>query len=674
MKRSISKKVSLVLLVAIVIVLSLTGATVHQYTKKLMSKNIENEVLIESRAVASQITNFFEDKGKLVDHITSNQSVLHFFETAESRDEVMSNTYYKDMIQSLEDIKAMNPDVAMLWVASEKGNFLTGTGNVLSAPDFDLAERPWYQPVTNTEDVYYTEPYMDQVFGKVIMSVMKVVKVNNEQVGIVAVDLFLDSLPSIMEQYKIGKTGYSILLAPDGKVIYHPNEKLIMDEPLTNQQGDLGAVAKRMIAGETGLEKAEIDNEQYYIGYKPIASNSWSVATTVMQDEAFASLQGLTNQLMIYFIGAAIILVSITYFLLKHMLKNLSSMSDVIKRIAAGDLTHHLDFQSKDELGQVSNDMNGMLANLNGLVRIVMDNATQVAASSQQLNVSTDQTAHAAQIVANTIDSVSAGTLKQINNTKEAVETVSVMSETFQTVATESDIIAKNSEEAVHKAKNGEEAVVSAMTQMETIKETVNTAANIIEKLGERSNEIGLIVDTISEISNQTNLLALNASIEASRAGEHGKGFTVVANEVKKLAEQSKQAAGQIAELIKEIQTDTSLAVHSINNGTHEVRKGSDLVQSAGVTFNQITSIVSQVSLQMKDISSSIKKLSSGTDHIVMTIQEVDEIAHSLRENFENVAASVEEQTATLEEIASASQELSLMASELQEGVSTFKI
>lgn len=673
-RQSISTKVSLILFVVIAIVLSFTAVIVNMYTKNILTQNIEKEVALESKSVANQVNNFFKGKGNLVDQITSNQTVLHYLNTAKTRDEALTNTYYKDMIQSLEATKNTDADIAMIWVASEQGNFLTGTGNVLSNTDFDLNERPWYKPVKDAEGIYYTDPYMDQVFGKVILSVMKEVKVNDKPVGIVAIDLFLDSIPSIMEQYKIGETGYSILLAPDGNIIYHPNKELIMKEPLTNETGDMGAIAKKMIAGENGLEEVTLGDKHYYAGYEPVKSAGWSVATAVTQDEVFMPLKSMAKTVLITFVITAIILVAMTYFLLKYMLKNLSNMSEMINKIAAGDLRHRLDIKSKDELGQVSNDLNGMLDNLNGLVQVVQENAAQVAASSEQLNVSTEQTAQAAQLVAGTVDSITAGTLQQSNNTKEATETVIKMSETFQTVSVDSDTVAKSSEEAVQKARSGEEAVVSVMSQMETIKETVNTAANIIAKLGERSNEIDQIVDTISDISNQTNLLALNASIEASRAGEHGKGFTVVANEVKKLAEQSKQAAGQIGDLIKEIQTDTDLAVDSINNGTHEVEKGSDAVQTAGVTFNEITSIVSQVSEQMKAISSSIQKLSSSTGYVVEMIQNVDDLADSARENFENVAAAAEEQTATLEEIASSSEELSSMALELQEAVSKFKI
>src|SRR5699024_4968737 len=112
-------------------------------------------------------------------------------------------------------------------VWSDKGNFLIGTGDVLSDKDFDLQGRPWYKAVHEADGLYFTEPYNDEVFGKVIMSVMKTVEVNDEVVGIVAADIFLDSIPSIMEQYKIGKTGYTILLDSKGNVIYHPNEDLV---------------------------------------------------------------------------------------------------------------------------------------------------------------------------------------------------------------------------------------------------------------------------------------------------------------------------------------------------------------------------------------------------------------------------------------------------------------
>lgn len=674
MRRSVSTKVSFVLFIVIAAVLVIAAMVINLDTKHIMTENIQKEVSIESKSVSEQVNHFFEGKGQLVDQITTNQSVLHYLETAASRDQALTNPYYKDVIRSLEGVKGMDSDVAMVWVASEQANFLMGTGDVLSAPDFQLTERPWYKPVTEADGLYYTDPYMDQVFGKVILSVMKEVRVDNKRVGIVAIDLFLDSIPSIMEQYKIGETGYSILLAPDGNVIYHPDEKLIMDEPLTNHEGDLGEIAKKMVAGKKGLEEAKISDKQYYIGYEPVNSTGWSVATTVTQDEVFIPLKNMSKNLVIYFTLTVLILVTITYFLLKYMLKNLSGMSKMINQIAAGDLTQRLNVKSKDELGQVANDLNGMLDQLRALIKTVQDNAVQVAASSEQLNVSSDQTAQAAQVVASTVDSVTEGTLQQTDSTKATTETVVKMSETIQVVSIDSDKVVKSSEEAVQKAKIGEEAIVSAMSQMDKIKVTVNTAADIITKLGERSNEIDQIVDVISDISNQTNLLALNASIEAARAGEHGKGFAVVADEVKKLADQSKQAAGQIGELIKEIQGDTGLAVNSINNGTHEVKIGSEVVQTAGEKFTEITSITSEVSNQMNAISSSIRQLSSGTQEIVDMIQNVDELADSAQANFEQVAAAVEEQTATLQEIASSSQELSSMASELQDAVATFKI
>lgn len=672
-QQSISKKVSMILCIAIALVLVVTGLLVNTFTKRMVTANIEKKIDMESNAVADKVDRFFAEKGKIVDQLLADQAVIRYLDTTKGRSDALKNKNYKDMNLALESTKEMNPDVAMLWVASEKGNFLTGTGNVLSPADFELKERPWYDEVHNADGLYYTDPYMDQVFGKVIMSVMKVVKVDGKETGIIAADLFLDSIPTIMDQYKIGKTGYNILLDPNGNVIYHPNKEWVL-KPLAEHGGDLAKLSQDMASGKSGLTTLKRKDATYYAGYEPVKSTNWSVATVISQDEVFAPLKSMTTKVIIYFTAALILLVAVTYFLLRHMLRNIPAMSDVINKISAGDLTQRIAIHSNDEIGQASENLNSMLDSLGSFIGVVQENAAQVAATSEQLNVSTDQTAQAAQVVAGTVDSVNAGILQQIDRTKEATGTVNQMSETFSVISQESESVTQQADLAVEKAKSGETSVDSAKHQMDTINEKVHATARIITRLGERSSEIGKIVDTISMISGQTNLLALNASIEASRAGESGKSFTVVANEVKKLAEQSNAAAAEIAELIQEVQKDTDAAVHSIREGTEEVQKGSTVVETAGIAFNDISDMVSSVSGQMNEFSTSIQQLSAGTEHIVSIIQDVDQLAQQARGDFENVAAATEEQTATLEEIASASRSSSERALELQDAIAKFKI
>ncbi|WP_371363682.1 methyl-accepting chemotaxis protein [Sporomusa rhizae] len=209
---------------------------------------------------------------------------------------------------------------------------------------------------------------------------------------------------------------------------------------------------------------------------------------------------------------------------------------------------------------------------------------------------------------------------------------------------------------------------------MAQIEETVRNSAQVVAKLGERSKEIGQIVDAISGIAGQTNLLALNAAIEAARAGEQGRGFAVVAEEVRKLAEQSQEAAKKIAGLIGEIQGDTDKAVASMNDGTREVNVGADVVNAAGVAFREIIDMVSQVSSQIKEISAAIQQMASGSQQIVGSVKKIDDLSKSSAGEAQNVSAATEEQLASMEEIASASQALAQLAQDLQVAVARFRV
>lgn len=248
------------------------------------------------------------------------------------------------------------------------------------------------------------------------------------------------------------------------------------------------------------------------------------------------------------------------------------------------------------------------------------------------------------------------------------------MSAGVQQTAATTNQVAQQAAQAAEKAREGGRSAEKAVNQIINIEEKVNASAQVVILLGDRSKEIGQIVDTISGIAGQTNLLALNAAIEAARAGEQGRGFAVVAEEVRKLAEQSQEAAKQIAGLIGQIQVDTEKAVTAMNEGAREVKDGTVVVKAAGEAFQEIVQLVDQVSAQVREISASTQQMAGGSQAIVGTVQRIDDLSKQSASEAQNVSAATEEQLASMEEIAASSQALAKLAQDLQEAVGEFRV
>lgn len=355
--------------------------------------------------------------------------------------------------------------------------------------------------------------------------------------------------------------------------------------------------------------------------------------------------------------------------------KQIVSIADDAEEIAKGNLKiDKFESRSKDEIGQLSRAFRTMTDNLIQLVQQVSLSSEQVASSSQQLSAGAEESAQASQQVAAAIMEVSVGTEKQRNAVIETSAIVQQMSTGIQQISGNAKTAVKTTEKTALSAVDGSQAIDKTIQQMINIEKTVTGSANVVMSLGERSREIGQIVDTISGIAAQTNLLALNAAIEAARAGEQGRGFAVVADEVRKLAEQSQEASKQIALLINEIQQDTQNAVISMNEGTHQVKLGTEVAETAGQAFNDITSLVNQVSFQVSEISNEIQQMALGSQRIVSSVAEIYETSRDITGQTQTVSAATEEQTASVEEIASSSQVLATMADELQQSLLKFKI
>lgn len=393
--------------------------------------------------------------------------------------------------------------------------------------------------------------------------------------------------------------------------------------------------------------------------------------------ETFAEAQQAKTVAIAAAIAAMILGLVIGYFSARSMAKPLHSATGHIEMMAKGDFSNNIPdeyINRSDEFGSMAKSLDNMTRSIRNLVVQVQTNAEQVAAASEELTAGAEQSAQAANQVAVSITDVAKGSQEQLAAAEETSSVVEEMSAGIEQVAASSNQVAHQSAQAAEKASAGGQSVDKAVTQMAHIEDTVNTSAQVVAKLGERSKEIGQIVDTISGIAGQTNLLALNAAIEAARAGEQGRGFAVVAEEVRKLAEQSQEAAKQIAGLIGEIQGDTDKAVLAMSEGTREVKLGAEVVNTAGQAFREIVDLINQVSSQVREISAAMQQMASGSQQIVGSVKRIDDLSKHAAGEAQSVSAATEEQSASMEEIASSSQALAKLAQGLQEAVAVFKI
>jgi len=313
----------------------------------------------------------------------------------------------------------------------------------------------------------------------------------------------------------------------------------------------------------------------------------------------------------------------------------LKSVTTSLEKVAKGDLTIYVDetYKKRDDstgtlaraVDKMATNVKSLVSNVKKSVDLLSESAEKLSSTSQEVNASAEETTSSVQQIANGANKASEQTTTVINEIKTAEEA----------------------------AKQGQVAAASISSRMDTIKTTTVDGSNKISSLGEKSKDIGNIVNTINQISEQTNLLALNAAIEAARAGEAGRGFAVVADEVRKLAEESGQATNQIAELIRDIQSEIDGAVKSMEENTKSVDEGGNDIQSAVDAFGRLPPVIEAISRAAGEVSA---------------------IAQQNAASSEETSAANEEVTASISSVTNAAQELSDLSLELQNQISKFNI
>ena len=471
----------------------------------------------------------------------------------------------------------------------------------------------------------------------------------------------------------------------EGHVTFFDGDTRISTTVTENGKRAVGTKASEKIinevlkGGKSYTGHAEVLGEDYDSAYMPLKDGKGSIIGMIFVGLPAKSMNDLINELIFkILVTMAVIIVvfgTLSWVVIGKQMKKLTYVSEAVEEVAHGNLAiQNLEVTSEDEIGTLSRDVNEMKEKLRKLLKNVLKSSENVAASSQELTASAEQTSESINHVADNTVAMAEYASHQSDTVEELQGIVDEMSAKMTELhdsAQKMDEVAKTSQQ---KAVDGKEKVNFAIKQIHTIETQVNKSAEVVEELGKRSKEIGSIVETISAIADQTNLLALNAAIEAARAGEHGKGFAVVADEVRKLAEQSAIAAKNISELIGKIQNDTESAVAEIKLGNASVKEGAASVLETGEAFKIIEEQVYTLNENVQKSIEHIDAVNSTSHAILNAIESVQQNSQKSAEDAQNISAATEEQAATMHEMSNSSHQLAILAQELQNEVKKFKV
>jgi len=566
----------------------------------------------------------------------------------------------------LDQYQKRHPELELTYIGLERGGvYINSPSDKLNPPDWDARQRPWFQQaMENKGQVTIYGPYASKATGNLVITITKT---TSDGQGAVAVNLALKNLDELVKKVQIGNEGFATILGSDSKWVMHPTWEIGSEFK--------GEARDQMFNAETGIfSYIGSDGQDRKMAFITNQLTGWKIAGTWYQSEVSDAASPIFRTTLTVIIISLILGGIIVYGMIRSFTRPLNQLMEATQRISKGDLSQSIDIKSQDEFGKLATGFNQMSNSLRDILSEVNTAAMQLASSSDQLTASAHQTAQATDTIASSMQSMASGTDQQVRSVEESAKTVNEMAAGIQQIAASTSHVTDVAKEAKLKSEEGEKSIDDAVNQMNSIHLTVNDLALVVKGLGERSREIGDILQVITSISGQTNLLALNAAIEAARAGEHGRGFAVVADEVRKLAEQSSQAAEEISELVKHIQMEMSNAVTAMEDTTSEVKVGIQVVQTAGVSFAQIKQFVEGVTNQITEVSIASEQVAAGTHQVVRSIQLISEIAEGTATGTQEVSASSQQQLASMEEISASARSLSKMAEDLQVIVEKFKM
>ena len=502
----------------------------------------------------------------------------------------------------------------MIYVGTSEGQMLVS--NDWKAPDgYDPRQRPWYQEAKAASRMIITAPYADASTGQLIVSMAEPFKLGDTD-GVIAGDIGIQNL--IQNVNSIAREGvYGILVDGDGNLIAHKDPKLTL-KPATELTTELNKSEIKRLATEGKSVPMTISGQPSIVYLAAIPGYDWYFGLIYDEATAFAESDRQLQSSMLAALIQLLIIAGGAAYIITRSLQPLAAMGDAVAELSQGhgDLTRRIQVKSDDEVGAVARQINLFIDMLQTMMADIANSARELDGQAKQ---SHSLTSHNDQSLA-----------RQQSEIAQIATAVHEMSATATEVASNAEQAAAAAHASAKSCEQGKQVISCNQHSITSLAGQVEQASNIIQELEKNAQEINTILSTIQGIAEQTNLLALNAAIEAARAGEQGRGFAVVADEVRVLSKRTHSSTEEIRAMIETLQRNTQQAVNTMHQSQQLAKNSVEDAQNATLALEQITHAIGEISDMATQISSAAEEQRAVTDEVGRNIQATKDVTDEL--------------------------------------------